>query len=100
MVLPLRPCKVSPTLRTTHSQIPPTIRLYPYPSTLPCTHPHPRPQAVEELRDTLVQHAARLADLFRQWDHWNVQGSDGTVSKSAFRRAMVNVGLCVPRMAV
>ena len=47
-----------------------------------------------------MQHAARLADVFRQWDHWNVSGSDGTVSKSAFRRAMVNVGLCVPRMAV
>lgn len=41
----------------------------------------------------------RLADLFRQWDHWD-EGSDGTVSKSEFRRAMVNVGLCVPRMAV
>ena len=98
MVLPLRPCKVSPTLRTLRSHLPSGYTLYP--STLPYTHSHPRPQAAEELRDTLVQHAARLADLFRQWDHWNVQGSDGTVSKSAFRRAMVNVGLCVPRMAV
>ena len=69
------------------------------PSPFNYTHPHPRPQAIEQLRDTLVQHAARLADLFRQWDHWN-EGSDGTVSKSAFRRAMVNVDLCVPRMAV
>ena len=46
-----------------------------------------------------MQHAARLTDLFRQWDHWK-QGNDGTVSKSEFRRAMVQVGLCVPRMEV
>ena len=53
----------------------------------------------EQLRDELVQHAARLTDLFRQWDHWN-EGSDGSVSKSEFRRAMVQVGLCVPRVEV
>ena len=41
MVLPLRPCKVSPTLRTTHSQIPPTIRLYPLPLNPPLHSPSP-----------------------------------------------------------
>ena len=56
-------------------------------------------QEGEQLRDALVQHAARLTDLFRQWDHWDA-GGDGTVSKSEFRRAMVQVGLCVPRMEV
>ena len=41
VVLPLRPCKVSPTLRTTHSQIPPTIRLYPLPLNPPLHSPSP-----------------------------------------------------------
>ena len=88
-----------PSLRFPYTSFPsPTLS-----SHLPPDHPLAliilTPQVGEQLRDALVQHAARLTDLFRQWDHWN-EGSDGSVSKSEFRRAMVQVGLCVPRTEV
>ena len=88
-----------PSLRFPYTSFPsPTLS-----SHLPPDHPLAliilTPQVGEQLRDELVQHAARLTDLFRQWDHWN-EGSDGSVSKSEFRRAMVQVGLCVPRTEV
>lgn len=44
--------------------------------------------SIQRLRDKLTSQAARVLDLFRQWD---VDG-DGQVSKKEFRKAMPDLG--------
>ena len=47
----------------------------------------------EQLRDILIDNSVRVIDLFRDWD----DDGDGKVSKKEFRKAMVALGLSVPR---
>ena len=47
---------------------------------------------VEQLAAALKSKAARVIDLFREWDG----NKDGTVSKKEFRKAMPELGLDVP----
>eukprot|EP00964_Phaeocystis_antarctica_P155487 scaffold124713_cov36-Phaeocystis_antarctica.AAC.1 len=47
----------------------------------------------EQLRDILIDNAVRVIDLFRDWD----DDEDGKVSKKEFRKAMVALGLKVPK---
>ena len=47
---------------------------------------------VDQIRYALKKNAARVIDLFREWD----ENGDGNVSKQEFRRAMPMLGLDVP----
>merc|ERR1719272_1223165 len=49
-----------------------------------------------ELVELLSANAARVIDLFREWD----EDGDGRVSKKEFRRALPLLGLQVPREEV
>ena len=51
---------------------------------------------IEQIRMTLRKNAARVIDMFREWDINN----DGQVSKEEFRRAMPLLGLDVPTSEV
>jgi len=51
---------------------------------------------IEQIRMTLRKNAARVIDMFREWDVNN----DGQVSKEEFRRAMPLLGLDVPTAEV
>ena len=50
------------------------------------------PPIPEQLRVALSKNAARVIDLFREWD----EDKDGTVSKKEFRRAMPALGFDIP----
>ena len=50
----------------------------------------------EQLRQILIDNAVRVIDLFRDWD----DDGDGKVSKKEFRKAMVALGVDVPRKDV
>jgi len=51
---------------------------------------------VEQLREALVANAAKVIDLFKEWD----ENGDGRITKKEFRTAMPELGLDVPRKTV